>query len=422
MILVAASFAFEVEGAAQSFRNQENIVRRRTELEEVNTLMQQGIMVDEGSGLPYFTGYSYRTLYDWDQYFESIMQIYMGWPSDYMKNGVLIFLQNQREDGFIARSVPGNEWHDLEHVKPFLSQIALMVVREYGEKDWILEKNTFRRLRKYLDYWLEEMDEDKNGLSEWMSAPHTGMDNQHERAGWWGDRCCEGVDINCYLVRETRAFAALAEMAGDKKTAALYRKKSDELACRIREMLWDEEDGFFYDRRHTGADRFSATAPVISDVNNQPWKKGGLIPVRSISSFAVLWAQVATPEQARRMVRDYLFNPKEFWTGAPVAVLSKSCPWYVTVKYPTDMGCSWRANTWMPTNYMVYHGLRYYGMEDYASLLAHYTGALVRESGNREYYNSETGEGCGLDPFWGWSLLGHFIETEDLIEEDITVI
>ena len=39
---------------------------------------------------------------------------------------VLLFLQNQHEDGFIARSVPSNPSHDNEHVKPFLSQIALL--------------------------------------------------------------------------------------------------------------------------------------------------------------------------------------------------------------------------------------------------------------------------------------------------------
>jgi hypothetical protein len=221
----------------------------------------------------------------------------MGWPSEYIKNGVLLFLQNQREDGFIARSVPSNPSHDNEHVKPFLSQIALLAVQEYGEKDWILEKNTFERLKKYLDYWLVNMDEDGNGLSEWMSAPHTGMDNQHERAGWWLDRCSEGVDLNCYLVREMKAFARLAEMAGRKKMAAEYRKKSAELAERIRTMLWDEEDGFYYDRRHTPDYWFAKSAAVVADVNIQKWKKKDLIPVRSVGAFAVLWSEVPRPNR-----------------------------------------------------------------------------------------------------------------------------
>jgi len=188
VLLAVASVA-----QGQSFRDIEGLKEMRRDLQTEDSLMRLGILKDEATGQPYFTGYSYNVLYDWDQYFEAIVQIYMGWPSEYIKNGVLLFLQNQREDGFIARSVPSNPSHDNEHVKPFLSQIALLAVQEYGEKDWILEKNTFERLKKYLDYWLVNMDEDGNGLSEWMSAPHTGMDNQHERAGWWLDRCSEGV-------------------------------------------------------------------------------------------------------------------------------------------------------------------------------------------------------------------------------------
>jgi hypothetical protein len=42
--------------------------------------MERGVLVETDTGRAYFTGYSYKTLYDWDQYFEAIVQIYMGWP------------------------------------------------------------------------------------------------------------------------------------------------------------------------------------------------------------------------------------------------------------------------------------------------------------------------------------------------------
>ena len=105
--------------------------------------MQRGIFTDPDTGRAYFTGYSYKTLYDWDQYFEAIVQIYMGWPSDLIKNGVTIFLDHQRPSGLISRSVPSNEYHDPEHVKPFLSQIALLVYQNYGELDWITSEPLF---------------------------------------------------------------------------------------------------------------------------------------------------------------------------------------------------------------------------------------------------------------------------------------
>lgn len=420
ILILFIFLTFQINLFAQSFYNNDNLKKLRFELKEVDSLMRKGIMIDETTGLSYFTGYSYKTLYDWDQYFESIVQIYMGWPSTYMKNGVLLFLNNQRENGFIPRSVPSNQFHDPEHVKPFLSQISLMICKEYGETDWILNKETFLKLKKYLDYWLIDMDTNRNGLSEWMSSPHTGMDNQHERAGMWYDHCSEGVDLNSYLVRELKAFACLAEMAGDKKLSNEYRQKSKNLKCLIRKLLWDEEDGIFYDRKVNPKLPLSKRAQTGAYMNFR--QKGDLIPVRSASAFTVLFSQVATPEQARRMVIEHLFNPLEFWTPAPVSVLSKSEVGYSTSPLPTDIGCNWRANVWIPLNYMVYHGLRYYGMNDLASVVAYYTKKIVKESGNWEYFNSETGEGCGLFPFWGWSLLGHFIDFEEGESNDITVI
>ncbi len=154
----------------------------------------------------------------------------------------------------------------------------------------------------------------------------------------------------------------------------------------------------------------SRHAGWASSINGVPVE---LIRVKSVSAFTVLWAGVATPEQARRIVYDYLFDANHFWSPFPVATLARSERWYTRDWLPADLGCNWRAKTWIPTNYMVYQGLRKYGFNDLASLVAHRTVQLVKTAGDREYYDAETGEGCGLDPFWGWSLLGHFMEFED---------
>jgi len=71
---------------------------------------------------------------------------------------------------------------------------------------------------------------------------------------------------------------------------------------------------------------------------------------------------------------------------------------------------------------MVYHGLKDYGYADLATLVAVRTKQLLENAGDREYYTSDEGLGVGLDPFWGWSLLGHFFLFEESIEMDITKI
>jgi hypothetical protein len=416
LILIIFAATQALVGLAQklnpAIETNEQLITIRQELKESDSLMKKGIFTDDDTGKDYFTGYSYKTLYDWDQYFEAIIQTYMGWPSTYIKNGVTIFLDHQQPSGHIARSVPSNQYHDPEHVKPFLAQTALLVFDQYSDEKWMTE-SYFQKLKKYLDYWLYDMDGNDNGLSEWMSAPHTGMDNQHERAGWWKDRISEGVDLNSYLVKEMRAFAEISKRLGKDKISKEYLALAEKRKQTIRELLWNEEDGFFYDLQYSETGFGSARSDFTKGGG------AGLIGVRSVAGFTPLWAGVATPEQAERMVHDYLLNPKEFWTDYPIPALAISEPGHSKEKLLSDLGCSWRANTWIPTNYMVYHGLKDYGYEDIARLLAVRTDQLMRKAGIREYYTSD-GSGVGLNPFWGWSVLGHFFLFEENFPQDIT--
>lgn len=393
--------------AAKSILHSDPILKRlRKRLSTERRLMRKGIHVEPDTGKAYYSGYAYKTLYDWDQYFEAIVQLYMGWGSEYICNGVTIFLDHQKRSGKIERSVPGGGFHAPEHVKPFLAQTALMVARFYGETDWILNRKYYPRLKKYLHYWMTAMDSTGNGLAEWMSAPHTGMDNHHERAGHWKDRICKGVDLNCYIYRELLALASLADRYDEPKDAAECRKKAAKLKATIQKRMWDQTDGFYYDI-HV--------------------KTGRKMRVRAISGFAPMWAGIATPEQAKRLVVDHVFDPNGFWTPYPAPALARSEPGYSQKPFETDVlgaenTCSWRANTWMPTNYMLYRSLKRYGYGQLASLLAEKTLALLAKAGNREWYDAENGEGRGLGPFWGWSILGHFLPFEEATGHDPNAI
>ena len=101
----------------------------------------------------------------------------------------------------------------------------MLIYDNFEEIDWLLENNYFEKMQKYLDYWLNEMDSSNYGLSDWMSAPHTGMDNQHKRAGYWKDRVSKGVDLNCYLVLECETFVKIAELAEKNGRCSLRRPK-----------------------------------------------------------------------------------------------------------------------------------------------------------------------------------------------------
>jgi putative isomerase len=363
----------------------------KKDYERINRMMKsKGLYTEEKTKKEYFTGYEYKTLYDWDQYFEAIIQIFLGWDTKYIQNGVTIFLDNQMPDGFIWRSVPRSEGgQGDEHVKPFLAQIALLVYNHTKDLSWI-DDNYYSRLKEYINYWLVNKDINSDGLSIWDSAPHSGMDNQHERAGYWYDCFCEGVDLNSYLVRELKAMAQVAEIKGNLKDKEYFlecaKKKTDAV-----QSLWNEEEGIFYDRHAK---------------TKQP------IKVKHAGIFAALWAGVATKEQAKRLIEEHLINENEFWRAFPVSTYAATEHGYVENYMPLDLGCSWRANTWIPTNYYIFEGLRRYGYMDVAQKLAKITYSTVKELGDREYYTSESRKGCGLNPFWGWSLLAYIMPSE----------
>ncbi len=359
----------------------------------INEMMKQkGVFTDAVTGKPYYTGYEYATLYDWDQYFETIVQLYLGWTTFYARSGIEIFLDLQKENGHIQRSSKGGEEQLSEHVKPFLAQISLLIYNRDGTLDFLRENDFYyyNRMKKYLLYWLCNPQNYK-GLAYWDSAPHTGMDNQHERAGYWYDSFCCGVDLNSYLVRECEAFSLVAHILGREEDARALKGYARELRDAVLKYMWDSDDKIFYD-----IDR----------------RTGEKIKVRYIGVFASMWAGIADQEMARHLVEDYLMNPNEFNRGFVYPALSASEPGYSEEYLPGDLGCSWRANTWIPTNYYVFQGLRKYGYSELARRLAEETYENVKKIGDREYYATESKRGCGLDPFWGWSLLAYFMPYE----------
>lgn len=142
------------------------------------------------------------------------------------------------------------------------------------------------------------MDNDKNGLCIWNSADHSGMDNQWRRAGELDQFTVEGVDVNCYLVRELEAMEQIAKKLSRDNEAENFAKRAHKLKELIRDVLWDENDGFFYDRDE---------------------KSGEIVKVKTCVAFMTLWAGVASKEQADRLVKEHLLNEDEFWLEYPIA-------------------------------------------------------------------------------------------------------
>ena len=334
------------------------------------------------------TGYAYHELYDWDMYFENLFLSYLG-CADFCRNNVEMFLDEQHESGFIARTMGICYPKPRHHFKPFLAQTALLGCRQTGDYRW-LDGKYYEKLKKYIDYWFWHCDSDKNGLCFWDGSDHSGMDNQALRLGYDGVMEFEGVDLNVYLVRELRAMAQLALELGKAEDAASFSAHAERLAALIDAVFWDEETGFYYDRSE---------------------RTGELNRVKCVSGLLPLWLGTIPAARAERLVREHLLNPAEFWLPYPVATWAKNEQGYYQERRGGE--CTWMGATWIPTNYMVLHGLMLHGYRAEAEALAEKTFDMVlREATTREYYNGETGVGQGMCPFWGWSALGYVMAAE----------
>jgi putative isomerase len=113
-------------------------------------------------------------------------------------------------------------------------------------------------------------------------------------------------------------------------------------------------------------------------------------------------------------------NPKEFWLTDPVSTYARTEPDFYEGTLHGE--CNWRGNTWIPSNYMIFHGLMRYGFNEEARELAEKTFdmALKHNDVTREYYDSETGQGYGMNPFWGWSSLAYVMPLEYKFHYDPT--
>ena len=334
---------------------------------------------------PLLTGYSYGEFYDWDLYFENLYLSYYG-ISDYCFTNFKAFLDTQQPDGFVSRSLRRNGTPDrnTQMFKPFLAQIAVLGSAA-ARRLHMAARQLLRAPEKVSGplVRLRRRPQRPAGLGQRRRQRHGQPDQPGRQLGAY---TTEGVDLACYLVREEQAMAVIADHLGQKDDAEAFRGRAQALAKQINAVFWDDKDGFYYDRNE---------------------KTGQRVRVKSVAGFMPLWAGVAPKDRARRIIREHLLNPNEFWLPYPVAGYAKTEPDYYQGSRSGE--CNWRGSD-VDSN-QLYDlprpdplRLQRRGRE-LADKTFHM--ALDENPVTREYYNAETGGGNGLNPFWGWSTLAY---------------
>ncbi len=245
--------------------------------------------------------------------------------------------------------------------------------------------------------WLEaNRDLDGDGLLWIVSPDESGLDASPQFDAIWGWRA---HDLPGYLllVRRNRHLGFDAR-----------RIDSDggPVCCEVMTNV-------LYSLSRVALGRPSLT-PVIIDRFYD--KASGLFwPLarpRPTTEPALTWAALSPlalpdlPEEiGRRLVEEYLLDPKRFWLAVPPTSVSAADAAFSIDDAPLPgLRRYWRGPTWMNSAWLLWLGLYRLGYDEQAwDLVGRLAGAATR-AGLREYYNPLSGVGMGAVDF-GWSAL-----------------
>lgn len=351
-------------------------------------------------------------LWDWDSYFcgLGLQNVYED-ISDYVQGCVMNFLSLQRKDGSIPYMITVSDQYmealpelsmeardeksDLNSIKPLLAQMALLARKEGGDDTWL--RQSYDGLKRHILHW-EQTQQTPCGLFVWRSYRGSGTDNH---PGLYGRplNSSAGVELNCFMCMEYRAMAKIAALCDDAAAVAAYTDKAEKLARVINARMWDPVDEIYYH-----LDMLSQKPPLARQEVfwNVPLK------FKAWTSFMPMYAGVATPEYAGKLVEKHLMNPDEFYSDYGIRTMARNEPIYNTVE--TGNPSNWQGPIWIVSTYLIFQGLLNYGYYPEAETIARNLLTMlcrdIEENGAmHEYYNPETGtSGINLG-FMNWNAL-----------------
>ena len=257
---------------------------------------------------------------------------------------------------------------------PVGAYAALKLFQKIGDLD--LLKFSYPYLQRWHDFWtarkpngLIRRDGNGDGLLEWGSdtellgrdVPSWEKDaSGRQRAAWesgqddlpnWDDvpfneasgtLMLNCVDLSSLYALDSWCLSQIATVLGQGQDAERYLAQYEKMKVAVNERLWNEKEGFYFDRYWDG--RFSVH--------------------KAASGFLPLIARIPDEKRARTMLNQ-LLDPKKFWGDYVVPTISRDDP-----AFKPESQQYWRGTIWPPTNYLVYQGLKAYGFDLVASEFA----------------------------------------------------
>ncbi|MCE5199128.1 MAG: trehalase family glycosidase [Armatimonadota bacterium] len=361
-----------------------------------------------------------KTLWDWDSWLTNIALRQIVLSDDnpnaedeiipYERGCVLNFLSRcdggwipifMTPDGQYEIPKPDDIFSENMH-KPVLAQhVAFLVKCSGGDAEWIREK--FGVLQAFVNVYRNHYKH-SCGLYFWQTDFAIGVDND-PCTFYRPPKSSGSIFLNCLMYKEYQAMAYICDCLNLNELSTYYRKDADSVKNAILEHCWDERDGFFY-----------SVDLNLLPIDHTNWLHSGcprdwdcLIQRIGVwSGFLALWAEIATQEQAQRVVEENYRNTKTFNAPFGVRTLSKLEKMY-NVRGSGNPS-NWLGPIWGISNYLTFRGLVKYGFHDDAAELARKTIELFgrdieRFGAMHEYYQPDNGEPVINRGFQNWNLL-----------------
>ncbi len=249
-------------------------------------------------------------------------------------NGLDALYSKQEESGAIR-------WkYDVDTGAPVLPPenpegvcLPLFAWAEYNLYHKGANKKRVKEVMPYLQRyyaWLEARFKQPNGLFQVPMAA-TGMPNSPRgEAAYY-------VDFNAAMAVNALYMSALGDILNDKEISFLYKRNYFSLKTRINNMMWNHDEGFYFD---------------IDAAEKQ-------MRVKTLGAFWPLLAEIPNEERAEALMAK-LIDPGVFGTENPFPTLSADDPHY------DKRGFGFNGSVLPHFTYMVIKGLEKYNQWELA--------------------------------------------------------
>ena len=288
---------------------------------------------ENGFGSTFFSYEKSNTISQFETCFSTFFLVYSNKVYDPAKM-LDIFYSKQEENGAIRSEYNIDDGkavftkNNPESVTaPLFAWCEYNIYHKVGQKKRI--KEIMPILENYYN-WLESEFMDESGLYT-VPLEATSMINSPRKDMYYP------IDFNSQQAINSLYMSALGDVLNDKDMSFRYKRKYFALKTRINSLMWNDEEGIYYDLT----------------------KEKEQVKVKTIASFWPLLGEIPNEEKLEKLI-DHLQNPKTFGTDNPFPSLAANEPEF------SEDGNGYKGSVFPIFTFMVIKGLEKYGKFDLA--------------------------------------------------------